>query len=163
MSNFISNEAKLLLSGISLSNNPTATVVDDPDMSGGKINVTSDGRKYYLATFRDVNNPFAPERTRVISQTTDASNNPIWRAGNPSIIKQFVGKAIPADIVTRTVEPYTVGSNVVETYSCIVMKGESIKTIFKQQGHELTEDEDMLVDTADAPEVSQEAETNTMG
>ena len=160
MNNFINEESKLLLTGVSMSNNPQATQVDDPDMPGGKINVTSDGRKYYLANFRDSSNPFAPERTRVISQTTNSAGQPIWRAGNPSVIKQFVGKTIPADIITRNVEPYSVGSNVVDTYSCIVMKGESIKTVFKQQGHELSEDDDMLnLDNADAPEVQENAET----
>lgn len=152
MSNFISGDAKLLLTGINLSSNPTATVVDDPEMPGGKINVTSDGRKYYLATFRDPSNPFAAERTRVVAQTTNTAGEAIWKAGNPSVIKQFVGKTIPADIVTRNVESYTVGENLVDTYSCIVMKGEAIKSIFTQQGHELAEEEYVLVDEDETSE-----------
>ena len=156
MNNFIGDDAKLLLTGIHLSSNPTSTIVDDPDMPGGKINVTTDGRKFYLATFRDPSNPFAPERTRVVSQTTNATGEAMWRAGNPATIKQFLNKTVPADIVTRNVEAYTVGDNVVETYSCIVMKGESIKTVFKQQGHDISQDDDMFVDTEDAPETQEE-------
>ena len=161
MNNFIGDDAKLLLTGIHLSSNPTSTIVDDPDMPGGKINVTTDGRKFYLATFRDPSNPFAPERTRVVSQTTNATGEAMWRAGNPATIKQFLNKTVPADIVTRSVDEYKVGDNDVSIYSCVVMKGESIKTVFNQQGHELlTEDEEVLnPDTADAPQMENQGLT----
>ena len=133
----INDDAKLKLVSMRLSANPEATLVDDTEGIDGKLNLTKDGRKYYIAIFQDPTNPFGVERYRVISQQSDANNNPVWRSGYPSLIKQFIGKLIPGDLVTNTVEEYTVGLNTVSQYTCVVLKGESIETIFKQQGHEL--------------------------
>ena len=62
----ISAEAKLLLTSLRLSSKPDATVVDDKDGIDGKLNLTSDGRMYYIATFRDPSNPFGVERTTAL-------------------------------------------------------------------------------------------------
>ena len=62
----------------------------------------------------------------------------------------FVDKNIPGSIITRTVEPYQVGDNTVDTYSCVVLKGESISTVFKSQGHELEDSVHEYDDNLDA-------------
>jgi hypothetical protein len=135
----IDNQSQLKLTSIRLSANPETKAVEDTDGIDGMINLTKDNRKFYIATFQDPSNPFSTERYRVISQQTDSNDNAVWRAGNPSLIKQFLGKLIPGDIVTKDVKEYTVGTNIVSTYSCVVLKGENIETVFKQQGHELAE------------------------
>lgn len=159
--NFISETSKILLEDLRLSNNPDTEVVDDKDGIDGKINMTEDGRKFYVGVFTDPTNPLAAERYRVISQTTDSNDNPVWRAGRPSKMKKFVGNALPGDIITREVEEYEVGENTVSIYSCVVLKGESIKTVFRQQGHELINDiDDEFIETVkveDAPEVESNA------
>ena len=94
--NTINPNAELQLASVRLSGKADAQLVDDKDGVNGKLNLTSDGRKYYIAIFRDPSNPFGAERTRVIAQTTDSEDNPVWKAGNPSLIKQFVGKNILA-------------------------------------------------------------------
>jgi len=159
----ISEDAKLKLTSMRLSANPEATTVEDTDGIEGKLNLTKDGRKYYIATFQDPTNPFGVERYRVISQQTDSAGNAVWRSGNPAQIKQFVGKLIPGDIVSNEVEEYTVGDNTVNFYSCVVLKGENIETIFKQQGHEIggtsDEDYDAILDAIDEDESSEQEET----
>ena len=157
--NIIASTARVLLEDIRLSGNPDATTEDYPQGINGKINVSEDGRKYYIAVFTDPDNPFSPERYRVVSQTTDAAGNPVWKSGRPSKLKNFIGKTIPGDLVTREVEEYKVGENDVSIYSCVVLKGESISTVFRQQGHELMDSEEEYVDeinTVDAPEVEVE-------
>ena len=139
----VATDAKLLLVNIRLSSKPDAQVVEDKDGIDGKLNMTSDGRKYYIATFRDPSNPFGVERTRVIAQTTDSSDNPVWRSGNPAIIKQFVGKQIPGDIVTRQVPAYMVGDRTVDSCSLVVLKNESITSVFKSNGHDLDGQDDL--------------------
>ena len=154
--NFINNDSKVLLEDIRLSANPDADVKDSKDGVNGKINVSEDGREYYISVFTDPSNPLAPERYRVISQTTDSNDNPVWRAGRPSKMKNFIGKVLPGDIITREVEEYEVGENTVSIYSCVVLKGESISTVFRQQGHEVMNSEEEYVEevsTIDAPEV----------
>jgi len=159
----INEDAKLKLTSMRLSANPEATTVEDTAGIEGKLNLTKDGRKYYIATFQDPTNPFGVERYRVISQQTDSAGNAVWRSGNPAQIKQFIGKLIPGDIVSKEVDEYTVGGNTVNWYSCVVLKGENIETIFRQQGHELgaaptsDEDYDAILDSID--EESTEAET----
>ena len=137
----VATDAKLLLVNIRLSSKPDATVVEDKDGIDGKLNETSDGRKYYIATFRDPSNPFGVERTRVIAQTTDSSDNPVWKSGNPSMIKNFVGKQIPGDIVTRQVPSYMVGDRTVDSCSLVILKNESITSVFKSNGHDLDGDD----------------------
>ena len=154
--NIIAGNARVLLEDIRLSGNPDATTEDYPQGINGKINVSEDGRKYYIAVFTDPDNPLSSERYRMVSQTTDSAGNSVWKSGRPSKLKNFIGKTIPGDIVTREVEEYEVGDNTVSIYSCVVLKGESISTVFRQQGHEVMNSEEEYVDevnTIDAPEV----------
>ena len=59
--NTITTEAKLQLVSLRLSSNPESNVVEDTDGIDGQLNMTSDGRKYYIASFRDPENPFGVE------------------------------------------------------------------------------------------------------
>ena len=160
--NLIPDGSMLLLTSMRLSGNTEQPTVDDKDGVEGKLNVTSDDRKYYVATFREEDNPFGIERNRVISQVMDSQGNATWRSGNPALIKKFIGKTIPAAIITRSVEPYAVGDNTVDTYSCVVLKGESISTIFKSQGHELSDAVHTFDDDLDAQDDNNIVEEKTV-
>ena len=144
---FINEGQQIRLVGLALSSNPNATVLDDDSTKGiqglgGKINETSDGRKYYLAIFQDLENPFQSTRFRVINQQFDANGNGQWKGGDPSMIKNFIGKALPGAIVTKEVEPYTVTSQdgterEVNSYTAVALKGENIVQLFSRAGHTL--------------------------
>tara|TARA_Y100001963_G_C6543128_1_gene336466 strand:- start:93 stop:632 length:540 start_codon:yes stop_codon:yes gene_type:complete len=144
---FVNEGQQIRLVGISLSSNPNATVLDDDNTKGikgldGKINETSDGRKYYLAIFQDLDNPFQSTRFRVIGQQFDSTGNAIWKGGDPTMIKNYVGKALPGAIVSKEVEPYEVSSadgttRTVNTYTCVALKGENIVQLFSRAGHTL--------------------------
>ena len=160
--NTINPDAALQLVTVRLSAKADAQLVDDKDGVNGKLNLTSDGRKYYIAVFRDPSNPFGAERTRVIAQTTDSEDNPVWKAGNPALIKQFVGKNIPGDIVTKSVVPYTVDGREVMSYTSVVLKGETITSVFKSQGHQLMTSDGVIAGEAAFEEPSDfETETET--
>ena len=132
-----------------LSSNPEATVIDTDNGVNGKLNETSDGRGYYLVEFKDPSNPFGQVRTRVIAQQFDSTGNPIWKAGAPDVIKNYVGKLIPGDIVTNDVEPYQIGDRTLTTYTCVILKGENVATAFKRQGHTLAMEEETETPTVD--------------
>jgi hypothetical protein len=158
--NLINPNSKVLLEDIRLSDNPDKQVEDYANGINGKINVTEDGRKYYVAVFSDAENPLAQERTRIVSQNFDSQGNPVWKAGRPSKMKKFIGSLLPGEIVTREVNDYEVGENTVSIYTCVVLKNESISTVFKQQGHEILGNQDDFVediDMDDAPVVETEA------
>ena len=130
-------ENSIQITAIRLSSNPEAKVIDSDNGVNGKLNETSDGRGYYLTEFKDPTNPFGQVRTRVISQQFDSTGNPIWKAGAPNIIKQYVGKVIAGDIVTMDVEPYQIGDRTLTRYTCVILKGENVATAFNRQGHPL--------------------------
>ena len=140
--NTINSDSRLTLVEMRLSRQPEATRVEDQDgvlQADGKryLNLTSDNRKMYIAVFRDPTDPFGSERTRVFSQNTDSSGqNAVWKKGNPALIKNFVGKVVPAEIVTRDVVPYDVGGNTgITSYTCVVLKNENINSVFASQSH----------------------------
>ena len=140
--NTINSDSRLKLVEMRLSRQPEAVKVEDPDgvlQADGKryLNLTSDNRKMYIAVFRDPTDPFGSERTRVFSQNTDSNGqNAVWKKGNPALIKNFIGKIVPAEIVTRDVVPYDVGSNTgITSYTCVVLKNENINSVFASQSH----------------------------
>jgi hypothetical protein len=140
--NTINDDSRLTLVEMRLSRQPEATRVEDQSgvlQADGKryLNLTSDNRKMYIAVFRDPTDPFGSERTRVFSQNTDSSGgNAVWKKGNPALIQKFVGKIVPAEIVTRDVMPYDVGSNTgITSYTCVILKNENINSVFASQSH----------------------------
>ena len=145
MNDIISPSSSLKLLKIGLSDNPNAKVEDAPECAGipgldGKLNVSSDGRKYYMAWFADPNNPFIASSPVVVMQSGNHGRN-TWRMGDPEIIKDFVGKNIPGAIVSRQVEPYQITLSAtgetrqVETYTTVVYGGQSISAAFAGAGH----------------------------
>lgn len=112
------------------SSNPNAQV----DSKTG-LNVTSDGRLYYIAEFSDPTNPFAPTRVKMISQQKDSQGNFIWKGGDPEVIKNYVGKQIAATTETHPVEDYDVNGRVVSTYTAVVFQHENVETVFRNAGH----------------------------
>lgn len=116
------------------SNNPESKI----DSKTG-MNITSDGRLYYIAEFQDPNNPFSPKREKVIAQQFDSIGNPIWKGGDPSVIKTFVGKQVAGEIVTKQVEAYQVAERIATTYTAVVLAHENVETVFRNAGHPLVD------------------------
>jgi len=136
----IMDTSVLKLTQIKLSSSANATVAESEYKAlGNKINMTSDNREYYIASFQDPTNPFGFERNRVFSKNSNADGVNEWRGAHPSVIGSFVGKTVPAEIVTRKVPPYVIGERTLTTYTCVVLKSESIESVFKSNGHDLSE------------------------
>jgi len=153
--NTINPNSQIVLSGLTLSRNPDKPVIDDASGVDGKLNQTSDGRGYCMATFSDPSNPFAVTRSRVLQQQMDNDGNPQWRTATPAQLKSWIGKQIPGEFVTRTVETYSVNGRDCNTYTAVVLKGESVETIFRSAGHELVNES--AVTTADDLAVAEAA------
>jgi hypothetical protein len=136
----IMDSSVLKLTGIKLSSSANAKVTDSNyEKLGNKINLTSDDREYYIASFQDPTNPFGIERNRVFSQVSNSEGVKEWRGAHPSVIQNFVGKSVPAEIVTRKVPPYVIGERTLTTYTCVVLKSESIESVFRANGHDLSQ------------------------
>jgi hypothetical protein len=99
-------------------------------------------RSYYTAEFQDPSNPFAPTVKRTIFQQHNADGTAAsWRGGNPDIIKKFIGKEIPGEIVSKQVPEYdiTIGSESrkASKYTTVVFAHETVEQVFKASGHDL--------------------------
>tara|TARA_R110000822_G_scaffold16329_13_gene55756 strand:+ start:921 stop:1415 length:495 start_codon:yes stop_codon:yes gene_type:complete len=135
----IMDSSVLKLTQIKLSTSANSTVAESEYKTlDNKINMTSDNREYYIAAFQDPTNPFGFERNRVFSQNSNAEGVAEWRGAHPNVIGSFVGKNVPAEIVTRKVPPYTIGERTLTTYTCVVLKSESIESVFRANGHDLS-------------------------
>ena len=149
----------LILKSIRLSANATARVVDSADGINGKLNETSDGRKYYMTEWADGSNPFAPTRQRMIAQQVNANGEAIWSAGAPADVRKFIGKTVEGvKMITKTVAPYQVGDRTVTTYTAVVFPHENVETVFRNSGHPIMEAATTVVaaNTAVASEAASE-------
>jgi len=135
----------LTLISIKKSSNPLAKVQGD-------YNVTSDGRLYYIAEFKDSNNPFETSRDKTIfQQFKDSENkkNPIWKGGDPHEVRKYIGKNIDGRIITAKVEEYMLGDKLLNVYTCVVLGHENIENVFKNAGHPLITIDKTIEETLD--------------
>ena len=106
-----------------------------------RIKDTKANRQFYTLYFMDPNNPLAEMRQRNVFQShvNDEGTACTWKSGDPTIMKQFIAehREIPGEFLNVDVAPYKVGDRVVNSYSLILLKGEKLETILKQQGHVL--------------------------
>ncbi len=109
-------------------------------------------RKYYTAYFMDSLNPFMKKQQRNIFQNHVGIEGKelSWKAGDPTIVSQFIGKQIPGQVVNSTVKPFKIDDKVVNSYTCVVLDGEKLETILKQEGHELATKVEAIVETKQA-------------
>jgi hypothetical protein len=108
--------------------------------------VRTDGknsRNYYSIEVMDNSNPFAPTVKRVIWQNHNADGTCAWKGGDPEVVGKFVNKSIPAEIVSRNIEPQQVtidGRDVTVTkFTTIVFAHETVESVFKAAGKVLLE------------------------
>ena len=91
-------------------------------------------RKYYTAYFMDALNPFAKKQQRNFFEdhANDEGTATIWKSGDPAIVKQFIGKELPGQIVNCEVEPYMINDRSVTSFTTVLLDGERLSTILKQ-------------------------------
>lgn len=105
-------------------------------------------RKYYVAKFIDATNPFAPARQRNVFQDHNADGTvATWKSGDPSVVSQFVGKEIPGEFVNASVVPYEVNGRTANSFTTIVLSGEKLANVLKQQGMTLATSARAVVET----------------
>ena len=63
--------------------------------------------------------------------------------------------------MTKSVVPYTVDGREVMSYTSVVLKGETITSVFKAQGHQLMTSDGVIAGEAAFDEVSDFEETDT--
>lgn len=105
-----------------------------------EVREAKDGRSFYSATFQDPSNPFGKTVTRNFWQQKNAAGEPVWRGGDPTEVKPFVGKLIPGEIKTAVVEPYEVtgtdgAARTANTYTTVILGAELAEQVFKSLNH----------------------------
>lgn len=136
------------------SGNPDAAV--DPVTGLNLTKETDPNRKprlYYMLDFIDAEDPTCLIKSRMISQNYDSFGNPVWKTTPPELMREFVGKVIPGEIVHKFVEPFFVPNpngdvevkgmkgNWVDSFSTVVFKYENVHSVFANQGLTIVEDQ----------------------
>lgn len=103
-----------------------------------------DGREYYGAEFQDPSNPFARTVKRNFWQQKNAQGVAEWRGADPSVVKNFIGKTVPGEMITAKVEQYEIiGSDGTvrnaNTFTTVILGNELAEQVFKSLGHPLAE------------------------
>lgn len=108
-------------------------------------------RKFYEATFTDSQNPFIPARSRRFFQDHNFDGTiAIWKSGDPSIVKQYLGKEIPGEILNVKVASYKIENREVDNVTLVLLSGEKLSTVCKQMGHIFNEAEEPKVQPSEA-------------
>lgn len=139
----------LKLLSLGLSENPNAILSED-----GKFNLTSDGRLYLVAKFRDPEDPFGQIRVRTISQQFNTTGEPVWKV-DVQALKSFVGKTMKGDIVRVDTTPYLVGDRTCTSFTGVKFHTESLEGFIrahfkKDSGVQLATSEQTVEETVDA-------------
>ena len=122
-----------------------SAVKTEKERKDGKVS-----RKYYTAYFSDAANPFGKVAQRNFFQVHNADGTEAsWKTADPEKTASFIGRTIPGEIVTRKVAPYELNGKMVNSYTTIVLKGETVESVFKQQNHSLVSESAPIV--AEAP------------
>lgn len=130
--------SKVLVKEVRLSENPATKVVDHPLGINGKLNETEDGRLFCQIILTD--DDLFKTSKRNMMYSSDATGN--FPGASPKDLVKHVGKEYPgARVVTRKVTEYTIGQNIVNQYTTIVLPKENIETVFKNSGHTLQTEE----------------------
>lgn len=137
-----------MIKGFRLSNNPSTAVIETPSTVGieglnGKINVTSDGRQFYLIEFTDPMNPFQKSIVYTAAQNSGGPGGQAqWRIADPETIGHLKGQMVPGAIITKQVPAYEIQRSDGSTYTAntatvVVLGNESIRAAFAKENHQL--------------------------
>lgn len=131
---------KIVISNVALSANPQAKVVDSTDGINGKLNQASDGALYCVVSLEDQSNPTRfIKRTLAYRQQKNAQGVWAWRGATPKVFLGMKSRSIEGKSVTHTVEPYDVNGREVNSYTTIILTGETEASVFKNAGHPIVE------------------------
>lgn len=129
---------KVLIQNVRLSGNPEAIVVDHKDGINGKLNQTEDGRLYCQVELAD--DDLFKRSKRNMMYSSDEKGN--FAGATPKQLLAAVGKELPgARVVTKKVTEYTIGENIVNQYTTIILPKENVETVFKNAGHPIQTEE----------------------
>lgn len=113
-------------------------------------------RQYYVASFANPNNPFGKVVSRTFWQQHSADGKEAtWKTANPELVKTFIGKLIPGQIVSSQVEEYDITDSLghtraASTYTAVVLEGETAQSVFKAAGKVMVETVDSVAAVSEA-------------
>ena len=113
-------------------------------------------RQYYVASFANPANPFGKTVSRTFWQQHNADGTEAtWKTANPELVKTFIGKLIPGQIVSSKVEEYDIVNQgtgeirTASTYTAVVLEGETAQSVFKAAGKVMVETVDSVPAVSD--------------
>ena len=95
-------------------------------------------RQYYTLYGFDTENPITGGFQRNVFQThSQDGKTAFWKSADYSTAKSLVGQDIVGDIVRMEVAPYDINGRQATSFTAVVLKGETVATVAKANGHVL--------------------------
>lgn len=116
--------------------------------SVGELKTASDNRQYYAVEFsagfgqKNISRNIF-ETFKTDSKTGLPTQEKVWSRGTreEALAQMRLGHEVEAQKVTKTVEPYMIGENTVNSYSTVVFADEKIESVFASANHPILNEE----------------------
>lgn len=101
-------------------------------------------RSYFSAKFVDIDNPFVGKTVNIFQIHKDDGKTTDWSGIDYHMAKSMVGQIVEGELVKANVEPYQIGENTFNTTTVVVLKGQSLAEVVRQQGKKLSNSQPMV-------------------
>lgn len=101
-------------------------------------------RSYFSAKFVDIDNPFVGKTVNIFQIHKDDGKTTDWSGIDYHMAKSMVGQIVEGELVKANVEPYQIGENTFNTTTVVVLKGQSLADVVRQQGKKLSSSQPMV-------------------
>ena len=101
-------------------------------------------RSYFSAKFVDIDNPFVGKTVNIFQIHKDDGKTTDWSGIDYHTAKSMVGQIVEGELVKANVEPYQIGENTFNTTTVVVLKGQSLADVVRQQGKKLSNSQPMV-------------------
>lgn len=101
-------------------------------------------RSYFSAKFVDIDNPFVGKTVNIFQIHKDDGKTTDWSGIDYHTAKSMVGQIVEGELVKANVEPYQIGENTFNTTTVVVLKGQSLAEVVRQQGKKLSNSQPMV-------------------
>ena len=102
-------------------------------------------RSYFSAKFVDIDNPFVGNTVYIFQIHKDDGKTTDWSGIDYATAKSMIGQIVEGELVKANVKPYQIGENTFSTTTVVVLKGQSLAEVVRQQGKVLVESSQPMV------------------
>lgn len=94
--------------------------------------------QYFFITVADEGNPFTGHQVKITQRHSADGKTASWSGVDYNQAKALIGKQIEGEIVRAEVAPYQIEDRTATHFTCVVLKGQNLDSVLKQNGKKLS-------------------------